>query len=86
MGLISARNGPVYASVPYWNFFLFLNFLLALLFYRLWGPPSLLYSGYRGSFPRGRELVGAIPPLPQAPPWCVAGLLYLFYLFSIKIT
>jgi hypothetical protein len=20
---------------------------------RLWGPPSLLYNGYRGSFPRG---------------------------------
>jgi hypothetical protein len=25
---------------------------------------------------RGREWVGAIPPLPQAPPWRVAGLLY----------
>jgi hypothetical protein len=23
---------------------------------RLWGPPSLLYNGYRGSFPRGKAL------------------------------
>jgi hypothetical protein len=26
---------------------------------RLWGPPSLLYNGYRGSFPRGERAAGA---------------------------
>jgi hypothetical protein len=26
----SARNGLVYATIPYWNFFLFLNFIPAL--------------------------------------------------------
>jgi hypothetical protein len=25
---------------------------------RLWGPPSLLYNGYRGSFPRGQSVSG----------------------------
>jgi hypothetical protein len=25
---------------------------------RLWGPPSLLYNGYRGSFPRGKARPG----------------------------
>jgi hypothetical protein len=25
---------------------------------RIWGPPSLLYNGYRGSFPRGKALSG----------------------------
>jgi hypothetical protein len=28
-------------------------FLYPLCPDRLWGPPSLLYNGYRGSFPRG---------------------------------
>jgi hypothetical protein len=28
---ISARNGPVYAAIPYRKFFLFLNFILALI-------------------------------------------------------
>jgi hypothetical protein len=27
----SARNGPVYANIPYRNFFLFLNFIPALI-------------------------------------------------------
>jgi hypothetical protein len=26
---------------------------------RLWGPPGLLYNGYRGSFPRGQSAAGA---------------------------
>jgi hypothetical protein len=25
----------------------------------LWGPPSLLYNGYRGSFPGGKSAAGA---------------------------
>jgi hypothetical protein len=25
---------------------------------RLWGPPNLLYNGYRGSFPRGKARPG----------------------------
>jgi hypothetical protein len=29
--MISARNGPVYAGIPYWNFLSFLNFILALI-------------------------------------------------------
>jgi hypothetical protein len=28
-GTVSSRNGPVYAGIPYRNFFLFLNFILA---------------------------------------------------------
>jgi hypothetical protein len=27
-------------------------------FSRLWGPPSLLYNGYRGSYPRGKARPG----------------------------
>jgi hypothetical protein len=27
-----AENGAVYAGIPYWNFFLLLNFIPALLF------------------------------------------------------
>jgi hypothetical protein len=30
-------------------------FLYPLCPDRLWGPPSLLYNGYRGSFPRGAK-------------------------------
>jgi hypothetical protein len=33
-------------------------FLYPLCPDRLWGPPSLLYNGYRGSFPRGKEQLG----------------------------
>jgi hypothetical protein len=29
--LISARNGPVYAGIPYWNFYLFLIFIPVLI-------------------------------------------------------
>jgi hypothetical protein len=29
-------------------------FLQPLCPYRLWGPPSLLFKGYRGSFPRAK--------------------------------
>jgi hypothetical protein len=28
---VRARNGPVYAGIPYQNFFLFLNFIQALV-------------------------------------------------------
>jgi hypothetical protein len=34
-------------------------FLYPLCPDRLWGPPSLLYNGYRGSFPRGLSAAGA---------------------------
>jgi hypothetical protein len=33
-------------------------FLYPLCPDRLWGPPSLLYNGYRGSFPRGKARPG----------------------------
>jgi hypothetical protein len=48
---------------------------------RLWGPPSLLYNGYRRLFLRGVKLTthlqlvprsrkcGSIPPLPHMPSW-----------------
>jgi hypothetical protein len=34
-------------------------FLYPLCPDRLWGPPSLLYNGYRGSFPQGYSAAGA---------------------------
>jgi hypothetical protein len=68
---------------------------------RLWGPPSVLYNGYRWSFPRGvkrgrgvtltthphllprsRMSRSYIYSPPQAPPRRVAGLLYLYFLYS----
>jgi hypothetical protein len=65
-------------------------FLYPLCPDRLWGPPSLLYNGYRGSFPRGvtltthphlvPEWVGAIHLLPPAPPYvCFATDAKLIY-------
>jgi len=38
--------------------------------YRLWGPPSFLFQGHRGSFPRtkrpGREVYHSLPPSAKA--------------------
>jgi hypothetical protein len=34
-------------------------FLYPLCPDRLWGPPSLLYNGYRGSYPGGKIAAGA---------------------------
>jgi hypothetical protein len=37
---------------------------------RLWGPPCLLSTGYQGlSLGVKRPGRGAIPPLPNTPPW-----------------
>jgi hypothetical protein len=31
LGCVTARIGPIYAGIPHWNLFLFLNFILALI-------------------------------------------------------
>jgi hypothetical protein len=35
---------------------------------RLWGPPSLLYNGYRGPFPGGKAQPGR--NADNSPPFC----------------
>jgi hypothetical protein len=58
-------------------------FLSSIGLDRLWDPPNLLYSEYRGRFPRGVKRHspsssaeirnnGAIPPLSHMPLWCSA--------------
>jgi hypothetical protein len=63
---------------------------------RLWGPPSILYNGYRGSFPPGRGVTlnthpHLVPrswmsrsciPLPPSASMACSGTVFLFLLIS----
>jgi hypothetical protein len=52
--------------IIYLSAVVFRKFVASATCYRLWGPPSLLYNGYWGSFSGGKARPGLIHPLPPA--------------------
>jgi hypothetical protein len=53
------RQNSKFVSLLIYEFKLRVHISVLTLIKRLWGPPSLLYNGYRGSFPRGYSVTGA---------------------------
>jgi hypothetical protein len=55
-GGVHSMESVNYKRIPIWPFLKFVEYLYGIYvhIYRLWGPPNLLYNGYRELFPGGK--------------------------------